>query len=243
MRRRELITGAAALAAFGGEADARLPRSRRRLWPFPKAVLDLDFTTQRYWWAGRERLTSEFGSFTLGAGTLDTLGLTPADDTVIRVTLSALPNSLVPGALVVNCVPTALPGTARRLFELHDTTSNERINLVQSGASGANMNVVDGNVSQVNFTIAGFTAGTRRSIALYWATNNCQAAMRGILGAGDTSCTMPSPTVLQIGNGQAASTTFLGYIARVIGFDWSFYQWTADDLVMFSTRFSRGGSS
>lgn len=219
MNRRTLLRGSGLVLAapFIHPAAARL---RIGVFPFPGASYHLSFKRKLYYWGGKGRVSGDFTSFTLGAGTLDAFGLTPASDTVITIATSAL-GQVIPGSAIIVCTATGTPGAARRPFEFHDGTVNERITFTQATTAGnATLAVVDNGVVQVNSFLGsgGLVVNRRSALAASWTVDNVVNAANGIAGGPDSVATMPTVTTMQIGKGSAASTQFLGYIEEVIGF-------------------------
>ena len=198
---------------------AQLRRHRAAMWPMPRAVLDLDFVRQRYWWNGQLRTTAAFTTYTLNASTFNEYGLTPS--TTIDWTLAlAGVGTVVPGAYAVLAGHNQTVAAANNIFQLDDATANERVACNQSTTPSFQIAVVDGGATQC--TLGPAVAGTLNVFhghAASYDTNSFIAASNGVLGTTDTAGTLPTVTTLRIGKGTAASTEILGFISRLILFN------------------------
>jgi hypothetical protein len=195
-------------------------RGRSRIFPWPRALVDLYFAAQRYWWAGQERHTGEFTTYTLNGSTFGDFGLTPTAAIDWTLALAGV-GTVVPGSWMFAVKQAADPGALRCPFQLDDGTANERVTINQ-GTSGAIGNqIFDGGVSQANnlnstdqpnfYKLGGGTS---------FATNAFRHAVNGSAAA-DTSGTLPTVTHLRIGKNTAADSQFNGSIIRLTIFDFT----------------------
>jgi hypothetical protein len=189
-------------------------------FPFATALADFDFQRQLYFWGGAAKRTADFTSFTVGAGSITSLGLLPASDTAITITMAAVGT---PASLIARVVPTATPGANARPVEIHDATANNAIRFLQLTTALHQGNIVSGGATQSAVSGA-YTLGARNGFGMSWQSNlqrtvyaNSTSGMF-FKGAEDTALTVPTVTTIALGKGLANNTQYSGYVQRVVLF-------------------------
>ena len=110
----------------------------------------------------------------------------------------------------------ATPGAS--VYGIQTTgTSAEAIQLFYRGGGSTGADINDGGVAQAGFSPYGSAvpANSITKQALGFRLNDANAAGGGVIGATDTSCTMPSPDLMFIGFSTAANNYLNGYIRRL----------------------------
>lgn len=191
-----------------------------RNFPYNGAALDLDFVNQRYYWGGVTKATGDFSSFTLGAGSLGALGLTPATDTVITIDASQIGSAAL-GTLFAVIYQTGVPGATTTAVQFDDGSDNNRINLGQLTTNQPQFVVVTGAAAQANVgcgTVASSaTLNMDTAIGGSYDTNNFIASGNGVAGtAPDSSGSVPAVTIFRVGKRVAAGTQLVGSLLRCI---------------------------
>lgn len=193
--------------------------ARAQRFPFPGALVDVDFRRQRYWWSGAEKLTSDFTSFNLSGATIDRRGLLPSATVDITLALAGL-GTFVPGSLAFAFTNTAAPAAQRVFFSIDDGTNNNRIQILQPTNLAFTFAVAVGNVLQAAINpvaIASNALNVCHGAAASWATNDFKAAANFLPATADTAGTVPAPTILRFGRSTVASSdpTGSGILARL----------------------------
>lgn len=210
----------AELNALSTQMQLGPPAPSLPTFPYPDAALgvDCDFVNRRYYWGGLTRTEANFTTFALGSSTIGANGLVCTDTCNITLLLSTAVGTYIPGAFAAAVVHSAVPASTKRYMELDDATANETVALMQSTAADLVVQVLDGGVSQANITPGGGTAlATKHGFAASFQTNDVKASTNGTAGTQDTSCTMPSPTLLRIGKGTGANAAS-GALSRCVWF-------------------------
>jgi len=109
----------------------------------------------------------------------------------------------------------SISGLFNHDYTIHDGTGNEVIRVVSSagyGATGHNVSVWDNGTAQFTNVIG--SKGIFNKIAIGYKTDNTSAAGNGNLVNTDTSCTMPTVSLLSLGGSHASGNTKLTQIKR-----------------------------
>lgn len=104
---------------------------------------------------------------------------------------------------------------SQAILQVDDTTSNERTFLRRFTDATANFGVVDGGVTQASISQAVITASTAAKVCAAYASNDFAASLNGAAVGTDVAGTLPSPTVLNIGNNEASAGQLYGAISLV----------------------------
>lgn len=188
-------------------------------FPYAGAAIDLDFKQRRYWWGGAAKTEGSFTTFVLNGSTFGPNGLTPSDTIDVTLSLAGL-GTFTPGAFAAAVTHASAPAAAKIYAQIDDTTSTNRIFLLQNTTL-----VLGGNVISSNATVAtlGPTSGTsalgvRHGYAASYAANNFKAAGNGVAATPDTAGALPAVTMLRIGRGIGAANAALGALGRLLLF-------------------------
>lgn len=109
-------------------------------------------------------------------------------------------------------------GIFSTIFNLGDTTSNERmlINGLNSTSSNVAIDITDGGVSQFAVTTAVAGVNVASKTALAYKLNSCAVSVNGSTPTTDTSCTMPTVTQIDIGGPNSGGTQLYGAVNSVV---------------------------
>lgn len=104
-------------------------------------------------------------------------------------------------------------GLQQSILDLHNGTSDERVQIVVSSAGNVSLFVHAGAVPVVNQTLGAAIVG-RNKVAARIKANDMTGALNGVVQAADTSCPIPAVTRAQIGANRAftANTIMNGWI-------------------------------
>lgn len=109
------------------------------------------------------------------------------------------------------------PATAQRgMYLFSDSTDNERISGYRASGLNGGVLVVDGGVTQADIsTLSAIAQASIFRHALAYKLNDVAGSVNGGTPVVDTSATMPTITVLTLGQGNTAGTqAFMGYARR-----------------------------
>lgn len=116
------------------------------------------------------------------------------------------------GTLFAEAVcPNVNTGTIQTLVSIDDNSTNNRIQLRESAASGAFI-VVSGAATQASMGTTSFAANTPFRLAGAYASNSFNMACNGGISALDTAGTVPTPT--QVNFGQNSASALQGYLRK-----------------------------
>jgi hypothetical protein len=230
MDRRQLIRGAAALAAYSALPSDVEAASRKLAvvlaggWsPYPGASLDCDFVRRKYFWAGSPHAESDFATFTspvFGTPGAADAGLNPSSST--NITLSFAATGLAfPFTLAAIFYPTSSPGGGRSLCCIDggdSTTDAAQINQSNSTNVATLVIVASANTVNVTGTAAIVPNGQRAAMAASFQTNNTVSSVNGGVNglSTDSSCAMPTVTTIRFARRSGAGAQPLAAVRRII---------------------------
>ena len=203
-------------------SDRRIARSRQQSgrgapgddWtPLSGAAVHLDFTRQRYYWNGAERLAANFTTFTGGTFSSGLVLDGVAVNFDISVSL-ATANISLPCVLIVSYTPGSVTGT--QYIGSIDTDVNNVCSIGLSGSSKLAF-VNTAGVTQASVaTAANASIGTRITCGANFETNNILLSDGGVTaGTPDTLATLPSLTTIRIGE-RSGGAPFTGTVHHIV---------------------------
>ncbi len=101
-----------------------------------------------------------------------------------------------------------------RVFECNDGTTSEMFNMAFNGVASYTFETTDGAALQASSPIAIPAYGTLNKVACRFAVNDFRLCLNGTLGVPDTSGTLPTVTLIHLGNRVDGTRALDGFIRR-----------------------------
>jgi hypothetical protein len=133
----------------------------------------------------------------------------------ITLATSAVPFNALEGTIIASLYD---GGGSTAWCTFDDTTSNERM-VIDTNTRGSKLRlfVVDGGATQVNSTVGGSgTEGTVQNASLAYKLNDFAGSYNGTNLVVDTAATIPTPTQIEFGRVNTASSQMGGWLRRLV---------------------------